>query len=67
MDWLESSNRSANLSIHETSDPSRRVVLLGGIGVLAVGALAPWLEAVPPAATASTTTRSTAAARTACS
>jgi len=40
---MEDSNRSANPSIHEISDPSRRVVLLGGIGALTVGALAPWL------------------------
>jgi len=42
-DSMEDSNRSANASIHEISDPSRRVVLLGGIGALTVGALAPWL------------------------
>jgi secreted PhoX family phosphatase len=40
---MEDSNRSANRSIHEISDPSRRVVLLGGIGALTLGALAPWL------------------------
>jgi len=42
-DSMEDSNRSANPSIHEVSDPARRVVLLGGIGALTVGALAPWL------------------------
>lgn len=36
---MEDSNRSASPSIHEISDPSRRVVLLGGIGALTVGAL----------------------------
>lgn len=35
---MEDSNRSANPSIHEVSDPARRVVLLG-IGALTVGAL----------------------------
>ncbi|HSM27966.1 MAG TPA: hypothetical protein VK855_07680 [Thioalkalivibrio sp.] len=33
-DSMEDSNRSANLSIHEVSDPARRVFLLGGIGAL---------------------------------
>jgi len=42
-DWMEDSNRSANPSIHEVSDPARRVLLLGGIGALTIGALAPWL------------------------
>jgi hypothetical protein len=40
---MEDSNRSANPSIHELSDPARRVFVLGGLGALAVGALAPWL------------------------
>lgn len=35
-DSMEDSNRSANASIHEVSDPARRVLLLGGIGALAV-------------------------------
>jgi uncharacterized protein len=39
-DSMEDSNRSANLSIHEVSDPARRVFLLGGIGALTIGALA---------------------------
>ena len=43
--WMEDSNRSANRSIHEISDPARRVLLLGGIGALTAGALAPWLSA----------------------
>jgi uncharacterized protein len=42
-DLMEDSNRSANQSIHEVSDPARRILLLGGIGALTVGALAPWL------------------------
>jgi len=40
---MEDGNRRANPSIHEVSDPARRVFLLGGIGALTVGALAPWL------------------------
>ena len=44
LQWMEDSNRSANRSIHDISNPARRVLLLGGIGVLTVGALAPWLE-----------------------
>ncbi|MCA0244701.1 MAG: PhoX family phosphatase [Proteobacteria bacterium] len=36
-------NRSANLSIHEVSDPARRIVLRGGLGALAGGLFAPWL------------------------
>lgn len=35
---MEDSNRSANPSIHEVSDPARRIVLRGGLGV-AVSAL----------------------------
>jgi secreted PhoX family phosphatase len=35
---MEDSNRSSNLSIHEVSDPARRIVLRGGLGALA-GAL----------------------------
>ena len=42
-DSMEDSNRSANPSIHEVSDPRRRVFVLGGIGALAIGALSPWL------------------------
>ncbi len=37
-DTMEDSNRSANPSIHEVSDPARRIVLRGGLGV-AVSAL----------------------------
>ena len=53
LDSMEDSNRSSNPSIHEISDPARRVVLLGGIGALTLGALAPWLvgrAAAAPAA-----------------
>jgi secreted PhoX family phosphatase len=38
---MEDSNRSANRSIHEVSEPSRRVVLRGGLGALLGGTLAP--------------------------
>ena len=38
---MEDSNRSANPSIHEISDPSRRTVLRGGLGVAASTLLAP--------------------------
>jgi len=41
-DRMEDSNRSTNPSIHEVSDPGRRVFLLGGIGALTIGALSPW-------------------------
>ena len=46
-DAMEDSNRSANPSIHEVSDPSRRIVLRGGLGA----AFAPSLvrAASPPA------------------
>jgi hypothetical protein len=36
---MEDSNRSSNPSIHEVSDPARRIMLRGG----ALAALAPWL------------------------
>ena len=42
-DAMEDSNRSANPSIHELSDPSRRVWLQGGAGAMAMGLLAPLL------------------------
>ncbi|MEP7302003.1 MAG: PhoX family phosphatase [Caldimonas sp.] len=37
---MEDSNRSANPSIHEVSDPARRVVLRGGLGAALLGPLA---------------------------
>jgi hypothetical protein len=40
-DEMEDSNRSANPSIHEVSDPSRRILLRGA----AAAALAPWIAA----------------------
>ena len=38
---MEDSNRSSNPSIHDVSDPARRVVLRGGLGLSLVGLLAP--------------------------
>jgi len=38
---MEDSNRSSNPSIHELSNPARRTVLRGGLGVAAAGLLAP--------------------------
>ncbi|MDP4300301.1 PhoX family protein [Leptothrix discophora] len=38
-DTMEDSNRSNNPSIHEVSDPSRRVMLRGGLGALLGGSL----------------------------
>ena len=37
---MEDSNRSANPSIHEVSDPARRVVVRGGLGAALLGPLA---------------------------
>jgi len=42
-DTMEDSNRSGNPSIHDVSDPRRRVVLRGGVGALVGGLWAPWL------------------------
>ncbi len=38
---MEDSNRSSNPSIHDISDPARRSVLRGGLGMAAAGLLAP--------------------------
>ena len=38
-DAMEDSNRSANPSIHEVSDPARRLILQGGLAALAGGVL----------------------------
>ena len=38
---MEDSNRSSNLSIHDVSDPRRRVLLRGGLGATVGGLLAP--------------------------
>ncbi|WP_298824474.1 PhoX family phosphatase [uncultured Piscinibacter sp.] len=40
---MEDSNRCANPSIHEVSDPSRRLWVQGGLAALAGGVLSPWL------------------------
>ena len=40
-DAMEDSNRSSNSSIHEVSDPARRVWLQGGVALLAGAALGP--------------------------
>src|SRR5512147_1797043 len=42
-DAMEDSNRSRNPSIHEVSDPARRLWVGGGLAALAGGVLAPWL------------------------
>src|SRR5687767_9591474 len=44
-DTMEDSNPSSNPSIHDVSDPKRRVVLQGGVGALVAGVMAPWLSA----------------------
>src|SRR5262245_56102082 len=51
---MEDSNPSANPSIHEVSDPARRVLLRGGLGLVAGGLFGPALLAgcVAPAGTA---------------
>jgi hypothetical protein len=38
---MKDSNRSSNPSIHEVSDPARRILLRGGLGAAASGLLAP--------------------------
>ena len=40
-DSMEDSNRSANPSIHDVSDPARRTVLRGGVGLAAAALYAP--------------------------
>ncbi len=47
---MEDSNRSANASIHQMSDPVRRRWLQGGLGALASGLWAPWLAGCAGAA-----------------
>ena len=42
-DLMEDSNRSANPSIHELSDPARRTWVRGGFAALASGLMTPWL------------------------
>jgi uncharacterized protein len=50
---MESSNRSANLSIHSVSLPSRRTVLQAGAGVAASAFLAPFVAGCASSATPS--------------
>lgn len=40
-DTMEDSNRSSNQTIHQVSDPARRTLLRGGLGVAASGLFAP--------------------------
>ncbi len=40
---MEDSNRSANADIHSVSQPSRRILLQGGLSALGAALLAPWL------------------------
>ena len=40
---MEDSNRSSNPSIHEISDPRRRIVVGGGLSALAA-CMVPWLS-----------------------
>lgn len=47
---MEDSNRSSNQSIHEVSDPRRRIVLRSGLGALATRLLAPLAAASGAAA-----------------
>jgi hypothetical protein len=46
---MEDSNTSANASIHDLSDPARRVLLRGGAGLFLSGALAPLAALAAPA------------------
>ena len=38
-DQMEDSNRSGNLSIHQVSDPARRLIIKGGLGLVSTSAL----------------------------
>ena len=50
-DTMEDSNRSANPSIHDVSDPARRTVLRGGLGLAASALYAPLVTGCAAAAT----------------
>ena len=50
-DTMEDSNRSANPSIHEVSDPARRTILRGGLGLAASALYAPLVAGCASAAT----------------
>ena len=53
-DQMENSNDSANRSIHQVSDPARRVFVQGGLAALASGVLAPWMSGCAVSAGAQT-------------
>ena len=44
-DTMEDSNRSSNPSIHDLSDPARRTLLRGGLGLAASALYAPLVRA----------------------
>jgi len=50
-DTMEDSNRSANPSIHDLSDPARRTMLRGGLGLAASALYAPLVAGCAAAAT----------------
>ena len=50
-DTMEDSNRSTNPSIHDVSDPARRTVLRGGLGLAASALYAPLVAGCAAAAT----------------
>ena len=50
-DTMEDSNRSSNPSIHDVSDPTRRTVLRGGLGLAASALYAPLVAGCAGAAT----------------
>jgi uncharacterized protein len=50
-DTMEDSNRSSNPSIHDVSDPERRIVLRGGLGLAASALYAPMVTGCAAAAT----------------
>ena len=50
-DSMEDSNRSSNPSIHDVSDPARRTVLRGGLGLAASALYAPLISGCAGAAT----------------
>ena len=50
-DTMEDSNRSSNPSIHDVSDPPRRTVLRGGLGLAASALYAPLVAGCAGAAT----------------
>ena len=50
-DTMEDSNRSSNPSIHDVSDPARRIMLRGGLGLAASALYAPLVASCASAAT----------------